>query len=1705
MKKTISMALSFCLALNLLIIAIPVNALNQPSAYPFPITFDEGYTPFSLQYINSTDTGYTIVNDSISYPTETSFSGSKYAHFNIQQGTIRTDSNTVTMAGISGFSKTDFSDVTGIMMRIRINEDASNTASHPFSLYCTQSGISNATYLAKNAVFYNIDGTTCSSGTSGDLSASIPANFNGFIFLPFNNARSGSVTIAGSYDNYQTYPGKLVNFANQYTMQLKFSDSSWMGKSVDIDDMYTYSGKDYVHSIISCGYKFQQPSAYNYPIIFDEGYTPFSMEYINSTETGYEIVDDSITYPTDTSFSGSTYAHFNIQQGTIRTDSNTVNMAGITGFNKAYFSTVTGIMMRIKINESASNTTPHSFYLYCNQSGVSKATHLARNAVLYNADGTVCSSGTGGSMSTTIPARFDGFIFLPFADAQSENVTIPGSYDNFNVYPENLVNFANPYTMQLKFNDASWTGTSVDIDSMNVYSGSDYVKSIVSCGYKFQQPSAYPLPVNFDEGYTPFSLQYINSTSNGYTIVNDSITYPVDESNSLSGGSYAHFNIQQGTIRTDTNTVNMAGIAGFSKTDFSKVTGIMLRIRINEAAGNTTAHKFLIYCNQSGVSRATYLANSAVFYNADGTVCSSGTSSNLSSSIPANFNGYIFFPFASARSETVTTPGYYDNYQTYPNSMVNFANPYSLQFKFNDASLIGNSVDIDSISVYSGTDYVDAINSYGYKFQQPSAYKLPITFDEGYTPFALQEINSATCGSGYTITDGTVNYVTDGALNGTTSVQFPISNADIRAETKNTAMAGISGFSKTNFSSITGIMMRIKIVENSSNTTAHNLRLFFSQSGVEKNTILCNGASAYDLNGNQVSVVSNAEQLLLPASFNGYIFLPFNQAHSEKVTTPGSYDMYSTYPQSMVDFSNNFSMSIKFADASWQNKMVYMDDIYVYSGTDNVSSLNSIINPTYSLPLNLDGGKKPFVGKLNAATDAASGKYFTGGTLSYTTNALHQGGTAIKMQVPNVIGKQSVYTSTAMIQNTNMSSYTGIVMRIKTNARKSASVYISMDKSSGGPDLGYESKLFDTTGTEVDHPRDNAMWYGCSLPNSFDGYIFIPLSGAIFGGSSRLSDHPEWNFNKLMKFAIGIAGDTQISGTTTIIDCVSLYSGTNYTSIIQSLGYTLSASTQTADFDVVGNATQKFLFNPVFNDDFNGSISDLSAKWNIINSADEHSLSGHYSTNVSLDSGSLKLSLKNESRNGQAYTAGAVKMQSPCSYGYYEAKIKFPNAINTYNAMKLVTQDHYSVGGSSFEVDTACNQSYGLTTNLHYTASSGKEISGQRNELPQNAITDDYHIFGILYTYNYIRYYVDGVMVREEVNTFARGSAYLMLSSDVVGDNQSLSGVSMNIDYVRYWSIDDSEMTNYDALPASYTSQTELISGNYGIFLHYLRGKVAPNSSWEQWNATVNSFDVNTFANQAESAGAKWVVLTLTQSDFYFCCPVPKVDSFLNERCGSIRDLPMDLSNALAQKNIKLFLYYVPGPPSSYTELAKAMGATDKVYDNWMLNNWTVVKNCGAVMQELSDRYGDKIAGWWIDGSYDSIGFTDRIADYYAKALKHGNPNSLITFNNGTAYSSTRYTCENYTAGEKNSLVGLSFTSRWSDAKTQNHILTYLGTDWGEGSCKYDNSWFAQTSYNNFLSRGGAMTFDVKITGNGVINDNQLNQLIALKNYQATH
>lgn len=273
------------------------------------------------------------------------------------------------------------------------------------------------------------------------------------------------------------------------------------------------------------------------------------------------------------------------------------------------------------------------------------------------------------------------------------------------------------------------------------------------------------------------------------------------------------------------------------------------------------------------------------------------------------------------------------------------------------------------------------------------------------------------------------------------------------------------------------------------------------------------------------------------------------------------------------------------------------------------------------------------------------------------------------------------------------------------------------------------------------------------------------------------------------------------------------------------------------------------------------------------------------------------------------------------------------------------------------------------------------------------------------------------------------------------------------------------------ASAASNPARTDWFSqAKYGVFMHFLPGDDAGLEK-------VARFDVENLGNQLQTLGAGYFVLTLGQNSGYFNCPNATYDRITGyaagQRCSS-RDLPMDLYKALSARDIKLMLYLpcqVPNAdPRAQKAFGLAQGRRDQPIDVEFAHKWA------EVIQEWSDRYGERVCGWWFDGGYKWVGFNEEIAKIYQTAVRHGNPNAIVTFNPGV--SLVRWTqAEDYTAGELNEPFDVIPTSRWVDG-SQWHALTYVGSQWGGRDTRYPaDRWARWVAAAN--AKGGVVTLDM--------------------------
>ena len=296
-----------------------------------------------------------------------------------------------------------------------------------------------------------------------------------------------------------------------------------------------------------------------------------------------------------------------------------------------------------------------------------------------------------------------------------------------------------------------------------------------------------------------------------------------------------------------------------------------------------------------------------------------------------------------------------------------------------------------------------------------------------------------------------------------------------------------------------------------------------------------------------------------------------------------------------------------------------------------------------------------------------------------------------------------------------------------------------------------------------------------------------------------------------------------------------------------------------------------------------------------------------------------------------------------------------------------------------------------------------------------------------------------------------------------------------------------------------------LREARFGVMTHYLADWIARREdqrpSVERWNELVDNFDVEALAEQLESVGARYYLITIGQNSGYYLSPNATYDRFVGRtpsRC-SRRDLVADLYVALRKRNIRLMVYLPAGAPNGDREAREKLE-----WQNGPHPNREFQAKWEEVIREWSTRWGDKVVGWWFDGCYwpNTMyrGAEPPNFESFAAAARAGNPKSIVAFNPGVflrVFSMSPH--EDYTAGEINDVARIEI-KRQANGKldgTQIQILSYLGERWGMGEPRFATNDVVRSS-REIWRYDGAFTWDVPIQSNGTIAEPFVEQLKAV-------
>ena len=265
--------------------------------------------------------------------------------------------------------------------------------------------------------------------------------------------------------------------------------------------------------------------------------------------------------------------------------------------------------------------------------------------------------------------------------------------------------------------------------------------------------------------------------------------------------------------------------------------------------------------------------------------------------------------------------------------------------------------------------------------------------------------------------------------------------------------------------------------------------------------------------------------------------------------------------------------------------------------------------------------------------------------------------------------------------------------------------------------------------------------------------------------------------------------------------------------------------------------------------------------------------------------------------------------------------------------------------------------------------------------------------------------------------------------------------------------------------------------GKLGLTTHYFPKKP------EEVDAMCDRFDVDRIAEQCEAAGARWFMLTVHHQPWLMQAPNAELDRITGRSDFTARrDLPSELHEALDKRGIRMMLYVnlrIDPEGGCQPTIREALGP-------WPPEDRTM-QQVADVWRVFSERYGDKVAGWWVDGVWTKwfkqapAETRERWFARLAEGLRAGNADAAVSMNGGVDDAFIRYSQVNdFTAGESESMTELP-QGRWVDG-AQWHVWPFLGRWWGSGGLQFDTDELCAWA-RRVVQGGGVMSFDVGTQG----------------------
>ena len=232
---------------------------------------------------------------------------------------------------------------------------------------------------------------------------------------------------------------------------------------------------------------------------------------------------------------------------------------------------------------------------------------------------------------------------------------------------------------------------------------------------------------------------------------------------------------------------------------------------------------------------------------------------------------------------------------------------------------------------------------------------------------------------------------------------------------------------------------------------------------------------------------------------------------------------------------------------------------------------------------------------------------------------------------------------------------------------------------------------------------------------------------------------------------------------------------------------------------------KKWILQKDLSDEFNSPKLDLE-KWYNTNPrwlGREPSMANN--ANVSILNNALNFKINQVKnpvyKNGYTHNVGWVVSKKSITYGYFEMRAKLMDApwVSCFWLYNWWFKDNWRTEIDICENNPgAIKNRHTLTSNLHvFSAPEDKGdvkklISFGQNYYIPFELQKDYHVWGLEWDKDYIRWYIDGILFRETKNTYWHQDLYINFNSEsnkwllALPDDNRLNE-DYSVDYVRVW------------------------------------------------------------------------------------------------------------------------------------------------------------------------------------------------------------------------------------------------------------------------------------------------------------------------------